>query len=388
MPFDVPLPTPSVFVDRWTNYEVPVLAQILAGDLEDGFERALAWGTVGGIMRDAADSLARVVSVLSETWDPVVDQAAHRFVQEAEILVARLRSVADDAASNKPIVNRAVTSFESSRSEVLRLHDEWVVREAEEQGSVFRDGALAGERSGEWRDSYNARAYEVLQRSDAEAFQEARALVAPSKEQREPLTTDPIDDPIQGGSNGSHLYGGGRGLDPGGGIVRPGTSTDSNLPPVQDPSIDTHASSRNQHSMVENDISLPVIGGAVATGELGAGVLGRGRRYANVAGDSRRRGSNRQEIENGTNRLQGRPNEDGAPPGPLNDRGRNDQYPVGGVPLTGALVPPTQNRRRSARQRNSEGEPWRMAAGVPGVLMPDLSEPNHDPGKGVIGIDR
>src|ERR1051326_7634554 len=134
MPSDVPLPAPPPFVDAWTNYEVPVLAQILADDLSPAFDRVLAWGTVGGIMRDAADSLARIVAVLSETWDPVLDRAAGRFVQEAEILVGRLRSVADDAAANKPIVNRAVESFEGSRAEVLRLHEEWVVREGFEKG--------------------------------------------------------------------------------------------------------------------------------------------------------------------------------------------------------------------------------------------------------------
>jgi hypothetical protein len=64
-----------------------------------------------------------------------------------------------------------------------------------------------------------------------------------------------------------------------------------------------------------------------------------------------------------------------APPGGL----------IGGRPQgRGGLAGAPASRRR----RRDDEDGWTVAAGVPGVLTPDPEPDQHDPGPGVIGIDR
>jgi hypothetical protein len=50
----------------------------------------------------------------------------------------------------------------------------------------------------------------------------------------------------------------------------------------------------------------------------------------------------------------------------------------GGLPVAAA----------SRRRRRDDDDGWAVASGVPGVLAPDPEPDQHDPGPGVIGIDR
>jgi hypothetical protein len=64
-----------------------------------------------------------------------------------------------------------------------------------------------------------------------------------------------------------------------------------------------------------------------------------------------------------------------APPGGL----------IGGRPQgRGGLAGAAASRRR----RRDDEDGWAVASGVPGVLTPDPEPDQHDPGPGVIGIDR
>jgi hypothetical protein len=70
-----------------------------------------------------------------------------------------------------------------------------------------------------------------------------------------------------------------------------------------------------------------------------------------------------------------------APPGGL----------IGGRPQAGKSnsgAVPTAGTAGSRRRRQDGEDGWTVAAGVPGVLLPDPEPDEHDPGPGVIGIDR
>jgi hypothetical protein len=56
------------------------------------------------------------------------------------------------------------------------------------------------------------------------------------------------------------------------------------------------------------------------------------------------------------------------------------------VPLAGTAGGHPANQRR--RRAGASDEVWPVREGVPPVIEASTEEPNHDPGPGVIGIDR
>jgi hypothetical protein len=63
---------------------------------------------------------------------------------------------------------------------------------------------------------------------------------------------------------------------------------------------------------------------------------------------------------------------------------------IGGRPQAGkgSGTPPTAGPGTRRRRRPADDDGWAVAAGVPGVLVPDPEPDEHHPGPGVIGIDR
>jgi len=368
------LATVTTHSDDWANYEVPALAQILSGDLGAGFDRALAWGRVGGLSADALDSLMAAADELARSWSLETSRAAQRFLDEVATLVARTRNVSEAAYANKSILTRALESFEASRKEVVALADEWSFNASQEQGSMYGDSIAPDGTSRMWRDAFNARAHLTLKASDRAVYDDSRVLQSADPSIRESFHS--ID------SDSSQRHGGQSNVDEDSlGIV-----SSRNLRSAP-PALGSQDRSPFGRIPIDQSTMPPTSDGVIGGEGLGrpgtapeSGFTGRaidGQVARGSSADGAPQASDPEVPVHKPSMGRGSPMVDGL----------REQYPIGGLGY-GAGVSGSSTSRSRPRRRRTQSEPWLTASGVPGVLLPAPSEVVHDPGKGVLGIDR
>jgi len=350
--------------DNWINYAVPSLERILADDLHAGFDRALAWGRVGSLISAAMEVLIAAREDLIRVWVVEFSSAALRFTGEVDNLHTQMQQISDASFSNKPTLVRALESFESSRSEIMKLANEWSFNAIQEKGSVVGDSAVASTTVRDWRQVLNDRAHQYLQASDQAAFEESQALQVPDDFRTGILDTFGASKPPDGIGPGYAVPGNGatgakltKGSINAGGIGEPVVGQ-SPIP--------------TQHPMPHG--VAPGDGFVSEGGEAGSAmpVVGPVRRYITDP-----------DLDGSTARSRPTDSYDRAHGSEL-----GGNHPVDAMPMVGGIGPTASDKARTRRRRSSQPARWQTLGGIPGVLLPANVEAVHDPGPGVLGIDR
>jgi len=367
MPHEPFPPVAPYSVDSWANYAVPGLERILAEDLNAGFDRALAWGRVGSLISAAMEALKVARENLADAWTAESSSAALRFVEEVDNLRGQMQQISDAAWSNKPILVRALESFEGSRSEIIKLANEWRFNATQERGSVTGDSVIANTSAQAWRQSLNDRAHQYLQASDEAAFEESQALRVPADFRAGSL------DAFSTGKSGNSVDLGNGPL--GDGVIDTSSQIASSGPGSPPVAGQGSASSRDPWVAPVFDGVIAGDGFVSGVGAVGGAVSGRGPGQHYTTGPDRADEPSLRSLPLDS-------------PDRVRAANPDDNYPLGAMPMVGGIGAAASGRTRARRRGSSQPERWQTLSGVPGVLLPANVETVHDPGPGVLGIDR
>lgn len=408
----------------WEQYGLADIWNMVKGDdFTQNFNHVKAWDKMQVLCQHQADSLRKAAAAIAERWPPQHSPAAAAFANRLESLARVFTNAAGAAGTNGWTLQDTSVGLFDTHLKLSNLRDTWGgyerlenerIRLARELlgplGHVDNNAVLmmsnvdpikslinlqgAPQVPAGWRQGLDRQARDLMTASDRDLL-EARTRVTAV-----PVVIPQSDiydwAPAPGGSGGGGFTGGGftgagftsSHFDPPPG--EPGRSPfeDGEPLPELDPVLDGGTAPSGPlpiaplpGSPLAGSGSIPWVatpmGPALAPGVVigNHGTVGGGRATSgmmpmNAAGTRPSSAAGKTGVSKGGFV---------APPGGLIG-GRPQAGKAGGTTVTGGPG--------SRRRRRDEDSGWAVASGVPGVLMPDPEPDEHDPGPGVIGIDR
>jgi hypothetical protein len=404
----------------WGRYNLPAIWTLISDvDVCDGADRVLAWDGLASAVRDQHTRLLTAADNLAAVWPPGKNDSALEFQRQVKGLADSMQETLKKAEDTRAGLNGVVQAFSAAQGRVRELaagregvSDDWMPR--------FVDHA---------EDKYDEQAQAAMRQAEAAIQDHGSQIQPPSLFQMRPFYDDgghhlTGDDggsgrPSAGSSagNGSRNVSGQSGLsasprpvpvpvDPNS-MVPPSASTPSmetagsggdasgtgsgpvlsGITPVQPsvnglggpvtspvgtPPIGTPSPTVSTFGPGVGPGVLPIGGGAIAPG---VGAFGRTPGGAGGSG-ARRRVPVRRGLPSGA--VIGEDSERGI----ANARGE-----AGAMPMTGG--PGGRGGGRSGRVTDGEADQrWETEEGVVPVISPDTTPVRHDPGPGVIGLNR
>jgi hypothetical protein len=371
------------FVGRytdWTPYDVPKLAEFLDEDLSAAWSQARTWTQTQELVSSHRDVLRRTRDSLARAWSPERSPAARAFFAVIDELVASMDEMQDIAVTNGASLRGILTSLAAARNTVDGLHEQWKATEAVElpKGEYY---------DGSFKLDLNQQAQSTMRATDQAVIEYYPYLSAPTPYQP-PRRADPPWTPVPADSGGSGAGGGPRGragprppaIPPVPPLARPGSSEPSPVlsgsptgPPGGAPSGSPGSPGGSGAPLAPGATPPDPAGGSwfVAT------PAGRALRAGGVIGEP-------DPPVGRTGQARGSGVAGGASP---EDGSTRAVGPVGGM-LGGPVGGGTAGVRRERRRTLPSDTEWEVREGVPPVLLPPPEPTEHDPGPGVIGIDR
>jgi len=378
----------------WENYQVPELAGFLAEDLGPAWQHVRAWYGTAGVAATYQQALQRIHDGLAAAWPPQRSPAATLFLSRLKSMIDSLADVHEAAANNGGALIGVLETLEGARRQVDQVHEQW-----KQYGSPYESEYSTG--ADAWRGVLDEQAQRIMHDTDDAVF-------AYQSRMREPATWNPDDGfgsetsrPIDSDSAG-----------PGG----DSGSSKNGRPPLRPPAIPPVP----PLDSAGGDPSP--VGGPTSAG--GGPVLTAGSRSAaHVSDPSRALGGGELSgpgvpasswmVETPMGRVLRAGGVIGVPPSAINPPDARSGARPGSMPPsrspstasggmgapveaaergTGGLMggPGVIGMRSDQRRRRLGAEPyveWEVRKGVPPVIEPG-PEPRHEPGPGVIGIDR
>jgi hypothetical protein len=409
-----------VSVADWKPYDVPVLTQLLAEQPTDTGSHTMAWQQTYETLTDQRQRLLAARAVLTETWPQEYGSAAGSFYAQVDALTDAMAATAETAVKAHGALTGIVTAVDGATAKVSTLHQSWQQNEASIGGVVPTE---------DWTQPLNNQAHNAMGEADVAIAEHATQLSPPvpytPPSSFVPLTPIPTPRSESAGTARPSMKRQATNLQPPPGPVL----TKSPGHPERSPAdiADASAIGGTQTNLVRN--SSPVIGArgpntfsgtrgdSTAPAELSAPgqtgvrgprpgrsktVRGGSMRGANGAGRPARSSTSTAPGDSfgtqGSNEtphvgIAGSAKPAGgtfaAEPNSTSARGAtgaNEPLPYGGI-ISGAGAAPSGVGGRERRDR--ELVEWQMPIGVPAVIEPSPDmRVHHDPGPGVIGIDR
>jgi hypothetical protein len=382
-----------------------------------------AWRRMAELCVEQADQLERATKQLLQRWPARPGSASEAFTHQVTSLVASMRQTARAATANQQPLLNITNALTTARYEIGALVETWQHYALIEQQLTPQPTPSPGQTPippaspglqpppQDWRAELQQQARTIMTRTDTTIGTEATQIQKPTPYVFSPIfeTTNPLD-PGTGGGGGGGSVGAGR---MGGSVgisgssqhtfvpTHPQFSSGVGLPPLTDGS-GAHGDadpilSGGPHpgpSAIGPPGTPAVNGGPPSGGSTSfittpygtvlapGGTIGV-RASAPVAQTSGRAPGATAETKTGAG-VPGRAGSQGAMPmAPM-------VPPRGGRPSRSSL-PPVGRLGRGGRNRQSHADPddpWAVAEGGPAILEPPPEPTEHDPGPGVIGLNR
>ena len=364
----------------WSRYSVPELAGFLAEDLSPAWDQVVAWHQTLELVAQHQFVLQQLRDRLAELWPLAQSPASAAFAAHIDGLVASLGDTFDAVAANRDALAGVIVALETARRSVDALHVQW--QQKANAPVVSRVDLVT-----EWREPLNQKA--------AAAMRLADATIAEFIPQMKPLpvfSAGPADEggPARSGASGPD-----------------GASTDSRGSGV----------SLSPNS-VGTAAALATVGASMLAGRtsIGAREPVGGKPHsagANPVAAVAQRGRHRigrtpatgvqtaQHNDPPAERFRTRPiaTSSSQARGDRRYRGAAEAIePAGSIateekvaaPVAGLIggSPGIGRTDTSRTPRRRDYVVWEVPQGVPPVLEPATGRIGHDPGPGVIGIDR
>jgi hypothetical protein len=373
----------------WSSFSVPALAEILDEDLSVAWSQVQAWRDTHDLVSQHRDLLQRARASLASAWPPERSPAAARFFGVTDALIESMQEMQDVAVANHGALNGVLASLDQARTTVDGLYEKWKAEPSGGKMAGPHPPLTAGQKA------LNAQAHDQMDSTDNAISDSGSHMAVPTPYGLYPV--EPGSIPYSGGDQASR---GSTGSSSGSGSpVRPPA-----IPPVPSPAYSTaldgevlsggpradQGGADSGRGVVHDSLDphgLPPglsIGSAFPAAEPTVGSWfvatpgGRALRAGAVIGDPGHDVSTPQRIGQQSVRSGVLGTEENAI-----DRRAN---PVGGL-LGSGPVSSVGGREKRHRRSMPLDTDWEVRRGVPPVLEPG-PEPYHDPGLGVIGIDR
>ncbi len=378
----------------WSRFDVPALAGFVNEDLSSGWAQVSAWWQAYDLTREHLTVLRRARETIVRVWPPQTNRAAAVYLDQLDALIASMDNMRIAAEANGRALTGILTVLDNTRGTVDGLHERW----RQQQQSLWSEaGAVASAAAGnpaglvdvsvalassDEKTRLNAQAQATMRATDQAVYEYLPQLVIPAGRREghgdlKPLAPgasdgdasgaqadqgslrapviprpDPIVVPVADpAGGGSALSGGTSPAWSGIPVAVPGS--DQPMPAAKGvPGGDGPPGS----PWMETPVGRVLRSGAV----IGApAVEPASRSVGQLAADAR----------------------DSA------GRGASGVGPEGG--LLGGGVGSGRSPDRRLRRTMPPDTEWPLRPGVPSVLEPPPErEIRHDPGPGVIGIDR
>jgi hypothetical protein len=373
---------------NWTAFDVPTIWAMLA--YEDGtlsVEQANAWNRTYDLLASHAKNLQALRDGLAERWPPERSEASAVFLEYLDELIGAVNPTSYASSSNAVVLSDLIDTLAAAKGELAPLHQQW----------------QAGTGDPKLQAELNARAAKIMASTDVAVYQHGQRFVVPP-EYEPPLGTVESTSPFSAGDT----------------TVRPLRTMPTEGQPTALPSAARFAPgspdsrdggpalswTANQPTPIggpaEREPSPPVFADTPAGRVLSpGGVIGNlgGRPIsstpeADVIGDPRSNGGlkaplgSRESAAINSQATEAEPTRNAhlnksTQPGPKAAESRESWGGVGGMLGGGRAA-----TRRNWTEGGDRYVDWPVSRGVVPVLLPPPDPQTHDPGPGVIGIDR
>jgi hypothetical protein len=371
----------------WSRFAVPALAGFLDEDLGPGWAQVTAWWHAHDLTVEHLGVMRQARAAVVAAWPPSVNQAAAAYVDQLDGLLASMENMRVAAEANARALSGILTVLTQARNTVDELHEQW-----KQQPSTWETTALtvASVLSGNGqnvadvqalnihRASLNTQAQAVMRAADQSAYEYLPQLVVVPPRQSSGVFSGPSAPSDDSGSHGGSPRPtrgpaiplakppadvapspqGGQPLLSGGGTVGGGTSIDTGSAHTA-PGSDTVPGPADRSS-----VSGPWVQTAVGRVLRSGAVLGAPPEVEARSSVGTRAAGNTESADR-----------------PLANSVETE------APLWGIGAGAGRQASRQYHRTMPADTEWHVARGVPPVLEPG-PEPVHDPGPGVIGIDR
>jgi hypothetical protein len=401
----------------WSAYDLNAIWEMVAPEGDAATEDQVhAWRRMADLCNHHAERLANATEVLAQRWPPERSAAANVFIEYAKGLIGSMREAASAAAANAAEMDRFTGHLADTRDRVLELKQQQAIHVQAEADRAAYLHKLATARGlippsalanaphvpTDWRGDLNAQAQHLMQLSDPViAGTNARLVVPPPFDPRVKIETwelfNPDDgSPAAGAATGASGYSASTGLPQpiynpppptfGQGAGEPGIRMSTSpildgASPAQLPSVPTP---RTLQTVPGG--SGPVTPGPTVVAGPGADSLGLmpGAIAVPPAATAYRPGAH-------TAAAVGEPAAHGATAraGAVGGMGVAPMAPIARGTSSGQRINPAGGIISGGRRRDPHDpdDPWVVPEAGSAILAPG-PEPTHEPGPGVIGIDR
>jgi hypothetical protein len=370
--------TDGDFVGRytdWSPYDTPTIAGFFDEDLSTAWSQVWTWEQTHQLVSRHHDVLRSTRESLAHAWPPERSPAAQAFFSVIDELVSSIDEMRGVALTNGSSLHGVLTSLDEAKRTVDGLHEQWRVADAVEsaKGEYYDPGPQA---------DVDLQAQATMRTLDQAVIEYYPYLSSPTP-YSPPAIGDPPPTPVSGD------------VGPSGPSARGGTSRHSPRPPAIPPvpPLERPGTSGPQPVLsggpsgsggfpIGGEVyqpSAPTPVGPEGGPSPGAWFVdtpgGRALRSGGVIGyvPDDPLGP----AKEMTDQVHA------AGQGPAEEATARMGQPLGGYLPGQAGAGPRQSRKRTLPPDTK----WEVAGGVPPVLLPP-PEPVHDPGPGVIGIDR
>jgi hypothetical protein len=359
----------------WSPYDVPRLASFLDEDLTSAWVQVASWQQTHELVARHREVLSQTRSALARAWPPERSPAAAKFIEVLDRLMASMDEMQDIAITNGTTLQGILNSLDEVKGTVDGLHEQWKEMEAVEGKKGFQDA--------NWRIDLNQQARAQMSATDQAAVEYYSYLTEPDPYQSPAppnYNLDPTPPPDKFNVSTSV-----------GGVVVAGVRppTIPPVPPLPSPEQVDAGPLLTSNPVGGSPVGPGAPGGQgqppgttpqpVSTGSWSVATpVGRAMRVGGVIGPVPP-----EPGSPGASAVSGR---SGLIQGPSEGETQRGN-PVGGL-LGGPMGAGVHGDRRSSRRREPPYTEWEVPKGVPPVLMPPPEPTEHDPGPGVIGIDR
>lgn len=368
----------------WAQHDVPTLAGFLDEDLSTSWAQVSAWWQAHDVTAAHLEVLRDARAQIVEIWPPSISPASAAYVDQLDALIASMDNMAAAAASNAAALNGILTVLESARHKVDDLHAQWEQASPSWVVKASKWATPLGPllQQDDERAMLNAQAAQVMTETDNSVYAYMpHLIVVQSVSTKSYPAPTPID---SGGGPGS-------GSPSGGGSVRRPVIPPAPPPARVDPSVDngpllsgTSIPSPSQQLADGSGGSSPSVGASHVLGANADSDVVVSPWIQTAAGRVLRSGAVLGSPPDSIRPLSDAPQRPTEP---------NREAPSGNGPgesapgMWGGGIGAGRATDRRGRRALPPDTTWSVPRGVPPVLQPG-PEPTHDPGPGVIGIDR
>jgi hypothetical protein len=397
---------------NWGQFTVPQLWEMVAGEGDaTTYQQVSAWRQAHDAISAHASTLRKCRADLVASWPPERSDAAAAFVTHIDKLLANLDIMAGVAATNSQALHGIANALAGAKDQLKPIHEEWQRKDqatrTESAVGKALDTLTFWSDEDAWKSELQDQAYRVMASTDTQVAEHRGQMRVPAPyggfapHDRNDLTPgfQPFDASDSIGSS------------PGGRLMSAPTIPLQRSQPVlpggapadRHDSIDL-AGSPTSTSVVEHGPTLPDLGsGRVIAPPSGGPILIPGISSGLIdgvpGGVDRWASSGPARTAAVPGRLVGRGGVIGGPAdggrassAAVRPNGRpfggviDDQH--GGMPITAAAGGVRPVDRRRGQTRLHPDDVWPVAQGGPSVLRPGEEPGDHDPGPGVLGLDR